>query len=85
MKAKELETVLWRATTIGFGMLIISFLMMWGCRDFVTFIYSHIFPDLTPADMASNIYLMYGGMKILLFVFFLIPALALMWQRKARS
>jgi hypothetical protein len=85
MNRKEIEVVLWRASALGFSLLLFSFLMMCIFYDCVISMTSYVFPDISRADMASDIYLLYGGLKVLIFALFVLPALALFWDRKARS
>ena len=83
MDALEVEKFLWKSFIVGYVLLLISFLFVWLGQGFVMSIHMYFFPDLDPEEMSSLLYLLYGFMKILIVVIFLVPAVAMHWTRKS--
>lgn len=85
MNLKETEIILWRGAAVGMGLLFFSFFMNWGFSDFVISMHAYFFKHSSPAQIASDLYLIFGVFKILIFVLFVIPALAIRWHRRRQT
>ena len=85
MKLLELELMFWRGFFIGFVLLLCSSLVLFFFKEPIYSLHAHFFPHLSPSILESNIYLLYGFMKILIFTFMFIPALSLYLQRSSKK
>ncbi|MBU0505171.1 MAG: DUF6868 family protein [bacterium] len=71
-----IATLLLKSFIIGFLFMMLSFVLMFCCKDWAFNIHQNLFA-VTRSQLEVIAYCSFGFLKILIFVFFLIPYLAI--------
>ena len=79
--AMLISSVLFRATLIGFGVLLISCIPMLLLTDQIHEIHNSMI-EIPREEYNALIFAWLGNMKILVIVLFLLPAIAIRWTLK---
>ena len=79
--AMLISSVLFRTTLLGFLLLGISSILVLGMTDAAYALHSN-FIDVPRSEYNVMLFSWLGNMKMLLFVFFLLPAIAIRWALK---
>ena len=80
-EAMLISSVLFRAFLLGFGLLILSCIPILFLTDQIYAIHSSMM-DISRPEYNALLFTWLGDMKMLLLVFFLLPAIAIRWALK---